>query len=66
MTLVCGGWDPSVGPGTLGLGLNQLDRSDRFRPISDLSPDQLDPIIQLVETEMVGACLECHASGSLL
>jgi len=28
--------------------------------------DQLDPIIQLVETEMVGACLECHASGSLL
>ena len=50
----------------LGSGLNQLDRSDRFRPISDLSPDQLDPIIQLVETEMVGACLECHASGSLL
>jgi hypothetical protein len=31
-----------------------------------VSPDQLDPIIQLVETEMVGACLECHASGSML
>ena len=26
---------------------NQLDRSDRSRPISDLSPDQLDLIIQL-------------------
>jgi hypothetical protein len=35
-------------------------------PIADLSPDQLDPIIQLVETEMVGACLECYASISLL
>jgi hypothetical protein len=35
-------------------------------PISDISPDQLDPVIQLVESEMVGARLECHASGSLL
>jgi hypothetical protein len=35
-------------------------------PISDISPDQLDPVIQLVETELVDACLECHASGSLL
>lgn len=42
---------------TLGSGLNQLDRSDRFQPISDLSPDQLDPIIQLIETEMVALAL---------
>ena len=39
---------------------------EAFWPISDLSPDQLDPVIRLVEAEMVGACLECHASRSLL
>ncbi len=44
----------SIRADVLGSGLNQLDRSDRIRPILDLSPDQLDPIIQLVETEMVG------------
>jgi Arc/MetJ-type ribon-helix-helix transcriptional regulator len=52
--------------GTARSGLNQLDRSDRFRPIADPFPDQLAPAIQLIETEMVGARLECHASGSLL
>ena len=30
------------------------------------SSDQLDPVIQLVEAEMVDACLECHASVSVL
>ena len=31
-----------------------------------IASDQLDPVIQLVEAEMVGACLECHASGRVL
>jgi hypothetical protein len=35
-------------------------------PIADLSPDQLDSVIQLVKAEKVGACLECHASMNLL
>jgi hypothetical protein len=35
-------------------------------PFADLSPDQLDPVIQVVEAEMVDDCLECHASVRLL
>lgn len=48
----------ALGPWCLGY--------EAFWPISDLSPYQLDPVIQLVVAEMVGACLECHASRSLL
>jgi hypothetical protein len=39
---------------------------DVFWLISHLSPYQHNPAIQLAEVEMVGACLECHASRSLL
>ena len=48
-------------------GFNRRDRPvSRTRRIGPFPTFLLISLIQLVEAEMVGACLECHASGSLL